>query len=113
MKILTALTLSFCLSVVSIFAGKLPAEELTLYPSPSDEVVHLTNLNQEVCKIEIEDPVGLKVVSSGVDRDSPTVDVSSLKDGVYLLKCYNVFDELIQKSALVKDEKINAFVSSN
>ena len=62
-----------------------------IYPNPVDNILTVFSLNHEISKIEFFDISGKKVYSQTYNG---TVDISSLSTGLYLLKVYDVNEQV-------------------
>lgn len=70
-----------------------PIPQLTIYPNPANELIHLDLLNMPVndAKITIYNSVGALVYSSTTSSSKNVIDIQSFNKGMYLVQVQNPF----------------------
>ena len=69
---------------------------VSVYPNPSEGVITVTNDNNTVNSIEVNDMLG-KVIYSSSASASTTIDLSSAGTGVYLVKVSNETGSMVER----------------
>jgi hypothetical protein len=75
---------------VTIFAS----HELKIYPNPASEILNLESKNNQSISIEIHNLLGELCLSKSITFGRNTIDISHLKQGIYLIH----FNQAIYKS---------------
>ncbi|MEM6718976.1 MAG: T9SS type A sorting domain-containing protein [Bacteroidota bacterium] len=89
---------SFDFSTLSV-AESNELAELSIYPNPVKDVIHITNTDTKLLKAEIYNINGQLVLSK--EYSVNTINISNLQSGIYMLKLYS---ENAQKTIkLIKD----------
>jgi hypothetical protein len=78
-------TSSFDFSTLSVTTNEL--SELTIYPNPVKEHIHISQLNTNLLKAELYNLNGQLVLSQ--ENNLTTIHVSKLQSGIYMLKLYS------------------------
>ena len=77
------------------------AEGLKVYPNPAINVLHVSALGLDKTvafkKIRVIDTKGVAVMSQDMNKDIQTLDIGSLRSGVYILKVSNGIQSLVTK----------------
>ena len=74
---------------------------MVLYPNPANEVLTIANLNQEY-QYEIYDTLGKLLQKGSFVNQQESIDVSSLKSGLYVIKMNDSEGKNVQKKFTVK-----------
>lgn len=62
------------------------AANLQVYPNPAKKTINISNPELQISKLEMRDITGRQVKSMKVNSALEQIDVSNLKNGIYLLK---------------------------
>lgn len=77
---------SFNFATLSIDKNEL--SELTVYPNPVKDIVHVSNINTSLIKAEIYNVNGQLIFST--ENQLGSINIGRLQSGVYILKLYSV-----------------------
>jgi hypothetical protein len=80
---------------------KIESYSLSIYPTPASNIIHFQNLPADVAMFEITDMTG-RVITT-ITAHQSTVDVSHLKNGVYIITAYNAAKTLTLRAKLIKE----------
>ncbi len=81
-----------------------PKASVTAYPNPSSSLVYVSSSSGEPLQAELVDLAGQMVYKKAISAKDNTLNLSSLANGVYLLRLLGSDGQLIQTMKL---EKIN------
>ena len=87
---------TFVLTEVLLSAG-IDASSIRIYPNPTSGQLTIKGL--EISKVVLFDINGKKALTS----NQKEIDLTTLKEGVYLLSLYNKFGEMIYQQRLIKN----------
>ncbi len=68
------------------FVGENDLNAITIYPNPVNNKLFIEHSNVEISHYELLDYQGKRILSQNYNSSNPYIDVSSLKQGAYLLK---------------------------
>lgn len=74
-------------------------EALNLYPNPTTDYFRLAN-DQEIAKIQVYNIVGKKMLEFSTKQE--TYDISSLRDGLYLVRMFSADNKVVRTTRLTK-----------
>ena len=60
--------------------------EITIYPNPCSQTLHIDNTQTEIKDISIYDVMGREIKKYSINTTKSTLDVSNLQSGMYFLK---------------------------
>jgi hypothetical protein len=69
-------------SLCSLNTNAFEADAINVYPNPSDNVVHIDNLNNDNYEIKITSLLGKVLIQK---NNSPQIDISGLSKGIYMI----------------------------
>ncbi|MEM6721680.1 MAG: T9SS type A sorting domain-containing protein [Bacteroidota bacterium] len=78
---------SFDFSTLSVEEETNELAELSVYPNPVKDIIHITNINTDLIKAEIHNVNGQLVLSK--ENKLTSINVNSLPSGIYMLKLYS------------------------
>lgn len=61
------------------------AKKVTIYPNPSDGIINLKNTSAKTFDIKILNVLGKEVFQSSIDNATTSLDLSSLRKGIYMV----------------------------
>lgn len=68
-----------------------------IYPNPAKDFLNINNNSDENITIEINDLTGKKVFTDTLLNNFETIDISTFKKGIYIIKLYNTNAKYIHK----------------
>lgn len=88
--------------IVPVPSAVTSVEKLTfnLFPNPSNDVLYLTNENQEIKQVNMYDNLGALVYTNTSNQISYSIDVSSFSQGLYYVNV-QLSDAIIRKKVVV------------
>ena len=87
-------------SVASVESNEL--RQVSLYPTPTNNQLHIKNFNNVVSKIEVFNVLGKKLISNALENNKQTIDTSSLANGMYLVKLTSLNNESSSKMIVIQ-----------
>ena len=82
----------------SLATKNINAESFSFYPNPVNSILNL-NTKNPISKVQILDATG-RIVLEEINLDNNSLDVSKLKNGLYILNVYTVKNELMTTKML-------------
>jgi len=76
------------------------AKKVTIYPNPSDGIINLKNTSTKTFDIKILNVLGKEVFQSSIDNSTTTLDLSSLRKGIYMVVFKNENTSFTKKIVL-------------
>lgn len=69
-----------------------------VYPNPSDKIITIPfKTEEQLLKIRIINTVGKKILQSTITKESPTIDIRSLTNGLYIIQVQSSIDKRTYK----------------
>lgn len=69
--------------------------DLRIYPNPTNGIIYFTGLQMEEMKVDIFNLTGVKVLSQYVSSNRSTINLSDLKQGIYIVRSSTFSQRLI------------------
>lgn len=76
------------------------AKKVTIYPNPSNGIINLRNTSSKAFDVKILNVLGKEVYTSSIDATTTSLDVSSLKNGIYMIVFKNGTTSFTKKIVL-------------
>lgn len=76
------------------------AKKVTIYPNPSNGIINLKNTSTQTFDVKILNVLGKEVYTSSVDTTTTSLDLSSLKGGIYMVVFKNETTSFTKKIVL-------------
>jgi hypothetical protein len=67
----------------------------TVFPNPAKETLHISNPNKKQAQVIVYSLIGKPLLQYQLSNASETIDISSLANGIYILKIDNQFNQKI------------------
>jgi hypothetical protein len=77
-------------------------ENLSVYPNPSDGIINITGLKDDVKAITVFDLYGKRIIDSPSSSDNITLDLFYYEKGIYILQFLTTENEVFSKKILVQ-----------